>query len=196
MTPGPSRRLEWTALAVLTAGLMGINESYYRRDLRPPAYDQAWYLETSLLLYQAFTDQDWGRLAYHYRTAFQIKAPLISVLPLPFYLLLGPGPDSALAANSLLLAVSNVYLFLLGHRLFSAAVGFWAVIFYQTMPLAYGLSRTLLTESAMLTVTNSDRCRYDHRPRTQGRCHHAGLGHCPPRWAWGAPSLVRPVGPC
>jgi len=136
----------WPALAIFTLGLLLANQSYYRADQRPPAHDEAWYLETSLQLYYAAVDGDWGRFVYHYRTAFLTKAPLVSVLPLPFYLLFGPGPKAALLANSLLLAASNVFLFLMTRRLFSAGVALATVVFYQTMPLAFGLSRLVMTE--------------------------------------------------
>ena len=148
-------RRTWAALAAFTICLLAVNESYYRANTRTPTYDEAWYLETSLSFYHALAAGHLGEFIYKYRTAFQTKAPLISVLPLPFYLIFGTSHHSALLVNSAFLVTSSLYLFLLVRRLFSPEAGFVAVVFYQTMPLVYGLSRTLMVEyglSALVIV--------------------------------------------
>src|SRR2546427_4281481 len=104
------------------------------------------------MLYDAAIHSDWPRFVYLYKTALPTKAPLIAVLPLPFYLAFGPSHKSALLVNSLWIAVSNLALFLLGRRLFSGEVGLVAVVFYQTMPLVYGLSRTVMTEYGLAAL--------------------------------------------
>ena len=142
----------WIVLALFTLCLLAINHFYYLKNTRVPTYDEAWYLETSLHLYQGLADRDLNRFLYNYKTAFQTKAPLISLLPLHFYLLFGASHWSALQANSLCLVISNLCLFLLARRLFSAEVGLAAVVFYQTMPLVYGLSRTLMAEYALAAL--------------------------------------------
>ncbi|MBI3664619.1 MAG: glycosyltransferase family 39 protein [Acidobacteria bacterium] len=142
----------WAGLALVTLCLLAINHFYYLTNTRVPTYDEAWYLETSLHFYHALADHDPGRFLYLYKTAFQTKAPLISLLPQPFYVLFGTSHWSALLANSLCLVISNLCLFLLARRLFAAEVGLMAVVFYQTMPLVYGLSRTLMAEYALATL--------------------------------------------
>ena len=86
----------WVLLALITAGLLWVNEGYYGANTRLPTYDEAWYLETSLRMYHALKAHHLGEFVYHYRTAFLTKAPLIAVLPLPFYFLLGASHHSAL----------------------------------------------------------------------------------------------------
>ena len=142
----------WLALAGLTLAQLVANQSFVRHDHRPAAYDEAWYLETSLELYHSVVDSDWPRFWYHYKYTLGPKAPLIAVLPLPFYLLFGPHYKPALLVNSGLLVLSNLFLFLLARRLYSTSAGLLAVLFYQTMPLVYGLSRTYLTEYGLATL--------------------------------------------
>ena len=146
------RALCWGGLAVFTLYLLIVNRDYYRADTRIPAYDEAWYLETSLHLYHRLTGEGWDQFVESYRGAFGTKAPLISVLPLPFYLLFGTSQYSAMLVNSLLVLVSNLCLFLLVRRWFGPDVGLAAVVFYQTMPLAYGLSRVYMAEYGLATL--------------------------------------------
>ena len=150
--PAHTSRWWWAALALVTLAFLLVNQSYYRNDKRPPGQDESWYLETGLYMYQAIVDGDWGRFVYHYRTAFRVKAPLISALLPPIFLAVGPSYKAALLVNSVFLVVANVCLFLLARRLFSPGVGLAAVVFYQTMPLALGLSRSLMTEYGLAAL--------------------------------------------
>jgi len=142
----------WAALAAFTAYLLWVNNFYYRANTRTPTYDEAWYLETSLHLYHRLTHGSLAEFTRAYLGAFGTKAPLIAVLPLPFYVVFGTSYYSALLVNSFFIVVSNVYLFLLGRKLFSAEVGLVAVAFYQTMPLVYGLSRSVMTEYGLAAL--------------------------------------------
>lgn len=142
----------WLGLILFTLYLLRENNSYYRANTRTPTYDEAWYLETSLHLYHRLTGDGVRPFLDAASSAFSTKAPLISLLPVPFYLAFGKSYHSALLANSLLLAVSNLYLFLLVRRLFSAEAALAAVVFYQTMPLAYGLSRALMAEYGLAAL--------------------------------------------
>jgi 4-amino-4-deoxy-L-arabinose transferase-like glycosyltransferase len=148
-------RLCWALLAVFTVYLLAGNRSYHILDQRPPTFDDAWYLETSLQFYNRLTRSGFIDFLSAYASSFRTKAPLISVLPLPFYLLFGTRYHTAILVNFLFIAIANLYLFLLGRRLFSAGVGLAAVIFYQTMPLVFGLSRVFMADyglSALVIV--------------------------------------------
>lgn len=142
----------WAGLALFTAYLLWVNNFYYRANTRTPTYDEAWYLETSLHLYHRLTRGSLADFAQAYRGAFGTKAPLIAVLPLPFYLIFGTSYYSALLVNSFFIVISNVYLFLLGRKLHSTEVGLAAAVFYQTMPLSYGLSRAVITEYGLAAL--------------------------------------------
>ncbi len=139
-------------LAVFTLYLLWVNQDYYRADTQTPSYDEAWYLETSLHLHRALMRGGVGELWRAYRGAFGVKAPLPAVAPLPFYLLFGPSRESALLVNSLLIAAGNLYLFRLGRRLFSPSAGLAAAVFFQTMPLAFGLSRSFMAEYGLAAL--------------------------------------------
>src|SRR5260221_11365637 len=97
----PSLRLPiWILLlALITLYNLGLEWYYIRHDGRPPTYDDAWYLENSLNLYHTFTREGLGPFLRAYTEVFRIKAPLIAVLPLPFYAFPGASLESAFLAN-------------------------------------------------------------------------------------------------
>ncbi len=142
----------WGGLVLFTLYLLRVNDSYYQANTRTPTYDEAWYLETSLHLYHRLTRGGLVPFWEAYRGAFGTKAPLIAALPVPFYLVFGASHYSALLVNSLFIVITNLYLFLLGRRLFAPEVGLAAAVFYQTMPLAYGLSRALMAEYGLTAL--------------------------------------------
>jgi len=142
----------YAGLAVFTLYLLKVNDGYYRANSGTPTYDEAWYLETSLNLHHRLTGGSLHEFVTAYTRAFGTKAPLIAVLPIPFYIIFGPSHYSALLVNSFFLVVSNIYLFLLVRRLFSPEVGLAAVVFYQTMPLVYGLSRSVMAEYGLAAL--------------------------------------------
>ncbi|MBI3696776.1 MAG: glycosyltransferase family 39 protein [Acidobacteria bacterium] len=146
------RYLHWTLLALFTLYLLLVSRAYHVADRRPPTFDDAWYLETGLGFYHTLTHDGLLPFLSSYAGSFRTKAPLISVLPLPFYLVLGTRYHTAILVNFLFIAVTNVYLFLLGRRLFSAGVGLAAVVFYQTMPLAFGLSRVFMPDYGLAAL--------------------------------------------
>ncbi|MBI3664818.1 MAG: glycosyltransferase family 39 protein [Acidobacteria bacterium] len=142
----------WSGLVLFTLYLLRVNQFYYHANTHVPTYDEAWYLETSLRLYHRLAGGGLGEFLEAYRGSFGSKAPLISVLPAPFYLVFGVSHVSALMVNSLWIVIANLYLFLLVRRLFSAEAGLAAVAFYQTMPLVYGLSRVVMAEYGLAAL--------------------------------------------
>ncbi|HZS49875.1 MAG TPA: glycosyltransferase family 39 protein [Bryobacterales bacterium] len=147
--------VQWAALLLITLFLLAADQAYAWSNKRPPTFDDAWYLETSLYFFHQLAQGGFSAFASAYAHSFRIKAPLISVLPLPFYFLLGPGYRPAMLVNTVFLVLSSICLFLLGRRLFSPQAGLAAVIFYQTMPLSYGLSRVFMVDyglSALVIV--------------------------------------------
>lgn len=142
----------WALLGVFTLFLLLVNYSYSLSNRRPPTYDDAWYLESSLHFYHSLTEGGLWAFLSSYAGSFGNRAPLISVLPLPFYLLFGPGYHAALLVNSLFIVIINIYLFLLVRRLFFPPVALAAVFFFQTMPLAYGLSRAFMVDYGLTAL--------------------------------------------
>jgi len=152
--PGTADRrwICWLLLAAITVGLLLVGRSYHRADKRPPTFDDAWFLENSLHFYQRLTDGGLIEFLSAYASSFGTKAPLVSALALPFYITLGTRLQSAILVNFVFLILTNVYLFLLGRRLLSPWAGLAAVVFYQTMPLAYGVSRVFLADYGLAAL--------------------------------------------
>ena len=143
----------WVVLAALTVLLVAGNLAFNRADHRPPTYDDAWFLENSLIFHHRLAEGGLRSLASAYVTSFGTKAPLLSLVPLPFYVIFGTGPRVALLANVLFLVIANVFLFLLVRRLYTPGTALAAALFFQTMPLAYGLSRVFMADYGLATLT-------------------------------------------
>jgi hypothetical protein len=143
----------WNLLAVFTLALAAVNIHYSIADRRPPTYDDAWFLENSLVFYHRLTEAGLRGFLPAYAASFGTKAPLLSVLPLALYPIFGVSQNAALLVNSGFLVITNLFLFLLVRRLFgSAGAALAAVLFYQTMPLAYGLSRAFLADYGLTAL--------------------------------------------
>ncbi|MBI5245390.1 MAG: glycosyltransferase family 39 protein [Elusimicrobia bacterium] len=129
----------------------GLQIAYLRSDRSFPTFDDAWYLETSFRLLNAWRD---GLAAFlrAYSESFRIKAPLISVLPLPFYGVFGRTQGAALGVNVLMTLVLSIYVHRLAKRLFTERAALLAVATFNTLPLLYGLSRRFLVEYALTTL--------------------------------------------
>jgi hypothetical protein len=123
------------------------------RNAAPPAWDDGWYLETSFRLWSALKA---GPLAFAraYESAFRIKAPLISLVPLPLYAIFGTGERVAVWAN--------LPLAMLAAWAWSRAAAEWwrehprgrdaaalGGALAALLPLAYGLSRVFFVETLL-----------------------------------------------
>ena len=123
------------------------------KDGRPPTYDDAWYLETALRMFNALADGRLLELLYQYCGAFGgSKAPLISLMALPFYALFGRHIDPTFCVNGLFLVISSVCLYRLAARWYSPTVGLVALVVYQTFPVVVGLSRAYMTDYALAAL--------------------------------------------
>ncbi|HBL16513.1 MAG: hypothetical protein A2X36_01920 [Elusimicrobia bacterium GWA2_69_24] len=130
--------------AVLLAAA-GLQWAYVCTGAPPVTWDDAWYLETSYRLFDALKA---GPLRFlsEYVHAFQIKAPLIALLPLPLYLLSGKNLLGALFANTLCLLALGWYASRIARRFYGDAAGVLAALTLNTFPLVYGLSRRFYVE--------------------------------------------------
>ena len=145
--PGPIR-----AVSVSAAGLVLAATAWHiARNAAPPAWDDAWYLEVSFRLWSALKSSPLA-FARTYLSAFRIKAPLISLIPLPLYAVFGPGERVAVWANLPLAALAA--------WAWSRAAGEWwrehprgrdaaalGGALTLLVPLAYGLSRLFFVET-------------------------------------------------
>ncbi len=146
-----------TTLSLISAaGALGATAWHIARNAAPPTFDDAWYLETSFRLWTALKS---GPLSFFhaYADAFRIKAPLISLVPLPLYALFGAGervavwanlPLAALAAWSWSRAAAEWWR---GHPRARDAAALGGALCALT-PLAYGLSRLFLVETLLTAL--------------------------------------------
>ncbi len=150
MRPPPTTILASRAAA---AGAFAATAWHVGRNLAPPSWDDAWYLETSFRLWTALKS---GPLPFihAYENAFRIKAPLIALIPLPLYAVFGTSERLAVWAN-LPLAVLAAWAWSRaaaewwrGHPRAHEAAALGGALCALT-PLAYGLSRVFLVETLL-----------------------------------------------
>ncbi|MFC1679350.1 ArnT family glycosyltransferase [Elusimicrobiota bacterium] len=118
----------------------------------PPSWDDGWYLSNSMHLWHSL--RHGGPLFFirEYLQAFGIKAPLIALLPMPVYAVLGKGLAQALLTNLACIAVASFYVFRTGRLLHSPLAGVLAVWCLNTTPIVYGVSRIFFVEASLLAV--------------------------------------------
>lgn len=137
--------------ATLTAGAWHIT-----RNAVPPSFDDAWYLETSFRLFSALK-LGLPAFAAEYAAAFRIKAPLVSLLPLPLYALFGPGERVAVWASLAALGAACAAVFAAGRALWPShprrdSIAALAAALTAVVPLLYGLSRVFLVEPVLTAL--------------------------------------------
>jgi 4-amino-4-deoxy-L-arabinose transferase-like glycosyltransferase len=148
-----SSRQASALLLVFTCFAAGLLGYFEWRDGRPFTYDDAWYMETSLRLFDALAEGRWLSFVHEYCGSFGgTKAPLIAVAPLPFFLLLGRQLDPTFLVNAAFLFLSSIYLYALARRWYSPAVGLLSVVVFQTFPVIAGLARWYLTEYGLAAL--------------------------------------------
>ena len=118
----------------------------------PPSWDEAWYLETSFRLFYALKESVWLFIG-EYVHAFGDRPPLIAVLPIPIYFLLGAGEKVGLLVNDVGLLLAGWSVYQIGKRLYGEVAGLMAVVSLWLMPVIYGLSRVYLVECWLMTLT-------------------------------------------
>jgi 4-amino-4-deoxy-L-arabinose transferase-like glycosyltransferase len=109
-------------------------------------FDEGWHLEISQQLYYSLADYGVLGLLWKFIHAMQAKPPLVSLLPVPMYLLFGNHVISATAVNLLWLVLLNVFLFRLVRHFWGDGPALISCIFLQAMPLFQGLSRLVMAE--------------------------------------------------
>lgn len=112
----------------------------------PPQWDDAWYLTNSLTLFDSLGEGGLPAYGLSYLKILGIKAPLITVLPTPLYLLFGRSVRFAYLVNLFAMPVLLLLLYAIATRLGGERVGLIAVFVAGTMPLLYGLSHWFLVE--------------------------------------------------
>lgn len=146
-----------TAFSLIAAAVALTATAWHiARNAAPPAFDDAWYLETSFRLFSALKSGP-GDFTQAYLDAFRIKAPLISLVPLPLYALFGMDERVAVWANLPLAALAAwawsraAGEWWRGHPRAREAAALGGALCALT-PLAYGLSRVFLVETLLTAL--------------------------------------------
>jgi 4-amino-4-deoxy-L-arabinose transferase-like glycosyltransferase len=140
------------ALGVLTTFFLGSTFIWLRLDRTPPAWDDAYYLTSSLAMYDGLAEGGLPGYARQVLTVMRSKPPLIAILPTPVYLLVGRKPRAAFLVNLISLLLLFVTLYRLGKRYSSRRAGLIALFISGTMPMIYGLSHWYLVECGLVAI--------------------------------------------
>lgn len=118
----------------------------------PPHWDDSWYLAAAVRLFDRFAQDGVAGYWRGFEHALGDKAPLITVLPFPFFCLIGRSVFVIYLANSLgcILLGAGIYAFC--RKFFSERVSLLAVFFALSAPLLAGLSRLFLPEYWLTTL--------------------------------------------
>lgn len=140
-------------LALLTAVFVLSSAVWIHFDTLPPLWDSAHYLWESDLLYKDLTREGPMAMLERFATSMGEKAPLITLLPIPAYALLGAGHAAARYTNLIFIIVACVALNEIGRRSGGPMVGLLSVLIVNTYPIVAGMSRQYLVEYALMTFT-------------------------------------------
>jgi 4-amino-4-deoxy-L-arabinose transferase-like glycosyltransferase len=119
----------------------------------PTRWDDSWYLAGAVRLFDRFADEGLGGYWRGFEHALGDKAPLITVLPFPFFCLIGRSTYVIYLVNSVGCVVLALALYHFCRRFFERPVALWAVFFALTSALLAGLSRLFLVEYWLTAFT-------------------------------------------
>jgi 4-amino-4-deoxy-L-arabinose transferase-like glycosyltransferase len=125
---------------------------WFRMNQVPPWWDQAQYLRDSLNLYDKLTNEGVRSFYNAFTDTGKTKAPLISVVPIPFYLLFGKTYISALSANLLFIILGSYYFYKFGALISTKRDALLGVFILNLFPLILGMSREFLVEYGLMTL--------------------------------------------
>ena len=135
------------ALSLAFSGfIIAVNYIWVLKNITPPAWDQAWYLYHSKLLYKALTQDGLMGLAKSIPLCTPDKAPLLPIMTLPFYLIFGNNEISALISPFPYILLMSYFLFRFVEQLRNTRAAFISVLVVQTMPMFFILSKDFLVD--------------------------------------------------
>jgi 4-amino-4-deoxy-L-arabinose transferase-like glycosyltransferase len=131
---------------------LGTTFLWLRLDRSAPAWDDAYYLTRSLVLFDSLTEGGVLNYARRCLNIMDTKPPLIAALPTPVYLLLGRKFRAAYILNLIFLLVIFVALYRMGKRYASPRAGIIAAFVAATTPMIYSLSHWFLVECGLIAM--------------------------------------------
>ncbi len=147
-----SRLICYILLFVLIAGHIAANAAWISRDRTPVGWDQADYLALSQRYLRELNDKGpkglWDAYAGPKRLERE-RAPLLPILALPFYRLLGNSQAAAMCVNHLALIILCLCVYGIGRQIGGRWLGFIAAYLTMLCPAMFGLSREFFVEFPM-----------------------------------------------
>ena len=156
------------AFAALSVLFLGTTLVWLRLDRSPPSWDDAYYLTSSLNLFDSLTKGGLASYARNVLTSMGTKPPLIAVLPTPVYLIVGRHPRAAYAINLGFLLLMFAALYRMGRIYSGSRAGLLAVYIAGTIPVLYGLSRWFLVECGLTAIVCAAMCWLAERDDSAG----------------------------
>ena len=139
-------------LAVWVAFIIGTTSFWIFKNNLPPSWDQANYLEASEELRQSLVDHGFFNFINATTKILPAKAPLIAILPVPLYIIIGSSPHVALILNLIFIAIFYIFFYKLVAEIFDTKLAVASAIPISTMPLFYGLARYFYVEFGLMTL--------------------------------------------
>ena len=129
---GMSDRRDWGLLALLCTVITIANQYWISQETRPPHWDMARHLWTSLLYWEIP-----GDLRHFYRmwTNYYYYPPLRYWLTLPYYLMFGKTIPVAVFSNTLYVFLLAFSTYGIGKRVWNRATGLLAALFVLCSPM-------------------------------------------------------------
>src|SRR5258708_1336995 len=138
------------ALCAAIAFFLATTLVWVRLDRTPTAWDDSVYLTGSLALRDAQTDRGVIGFVKEFFKGNRIRPPLLDALGSLVYSVSGRTYRAAYAVNLMFLAILFAALYRLGARFANSRAGLLAVWIAGTMPIVYGLVRSLLVECGLM----------------------------------------------
>ena len=96
-----------------------------------------------------------GKVSFSFVVAFteifKLKPHLITVLPVPFYIIFGNTYENALYVNLIFMILASFFLYKLGISIAGEKEALLSVFVLNVFPLMIGMSREFLTEYGLMT---------------------------------------------
>ncbi|MBI3664811.1 MAG: glycosyltransferase family 39 protein [Acidobacteria bacterium] len=131
---------------LVVAAALALLFTWAAAEKGPTRWDDSWYLASSLRLFDRFAEQGLAAYWKGFQHALGDKAPLITVLPLPFFCLLGRSTFVLYLVNAVALIVVSAALYRFCRKFFSERISLLALFLALTSPMLAGLSRLYLPE--------------------------------------------------
>jgi hypothetical protein len=152
MDPFDRWRKQWAFVVGLSLFFVATTLLWLYLDRLPPTWDDAWYLNNSLVMFDSLVDAGLLGYAKRFLTILGFKPPLIVVLPTPAYALFGRQPSAAYAVNLFSMVVLFAAIHRIAEKYAGPTAGSISVYVAGTMPMLYGLSRWFLVEYTMAAL--------------------------------------------